>query len=183
MSNSDYCSILEALWTGESVWCKCGHHVNCHYTNISELVKMGRIATCIFETTEGSCKCKEFRPYKTVKLTATNGIDIQEYKKEQAFINLVKIKFDEPLDWEPNDVSPDTMKVIPVNFGKEHKELLSHLHVVISKGYLGISSQHDKLITSLRTAYANELSLDKGQTSYDDSLDALRLSLKGYTVA
>jgi hypothetical protein len=36
--------------------------------------------------------------------------------------------------------------------------------------------------TSIRTAYANELSLGKEQTSYDDSLDALRLSLKGYNI-
>ena len=34
--------------------------------------------------------------------------------------------------------------------------------------------------TSIRTAYANELSLDKEQTSYDDLLDALRLALKAY---
>ena len=36
--------------------------------------------------------------------------------------------------------------------------------------------------TSIRTAYANELSLDKEQTSYDDLLDALRLGLKGYNI-
>jgi hypothetical protein len=97
-------------------------------------------------------------------------------------VNLLKIKFGESLDWEPNDVSPESMKVIPVNFGTDHKELLSHLHVVISRGYLAIPQQHDKLITSLRTAYAKELSLDKEQTSYDDLLDALRLSLKGYNI-
>jgi hypothetical protein len=34
--------------------------------------------------------------------------------------------------------------------------------------------------TSIRTAYAKELTLDKKNTSYDDSLDALRLSLKAY---
>ena len=43
-----------------------------------------------------------------------------------------------------------------------------------------IPEKHDKLITGLRTAWALELSLDKEQTSYDDLLDALRLSLKGY---
>jgi hypothetical protein len=57
---------------------------------------------------------------------------------------------------------------------------LSHLHVMLTKGYLAIPKEHDNLITSLRTAYAKELTLDKEQTSYDDSLDALRLSLKGY---
>ena len=35
---------------------------------------------------------------------------------------------------------------------------------------------------SLRTAQAKEYSLDKEQTSYDDLLDALRLSLKGYQI-
>jgi hypothetical protein len=35
---------------------------------------------------------------------------------------------------------------------------------------------------SLRTAFANELNLDKEVTSYSDSLDALRLSLKGYNI-
>lgn len=38
--------------------------------------------------------------------------------------------------------------------------------------------KYDKLITSLRTAYITELDLEKKQTSYDDLLDALRLSLK-----
>jgi hypothetical protein len=57
-----------------------------------------------------------------------------------------------------------------------------HLHVMISKGYLAILEEHDKVITSLRTPYANELTLDKEQTSYDDSLNALRLSLKGHNI-
>ena len=97
-------------------------------------------------------------------------------------VNLLKIKFGESLDWDPKDVSPDTMKVLPVNFGTEHKQLLSHLHVMVSKGYLAIPEEHDKVITSLRTANAKELLLDKEQTSYDDLLDGLRLSLKGYTI-
>jgi hypothetical protein len=46
---------------------------------------------------------------------------------------------------------------------------------------LAIPSKYDKLITRLRTAYAKELTLDKENTSYDDLLDALRLSLKGVT--
>jgi hypothetical protein len=42
--------------------------------------------------------------------------------------------------------------------------------------------RYEKLIVSLRTAQAKEYSLDKKQTSYDDLLDALRLSLKGYNI-
>ena len=45
-----------------------------------------------------------------------------------------------------------------------------------NKNYLAIPKQFDKVITSLRTAWAKEYSLDKEQTSYNDSLDALRLS-------
>ena len=60
--------------------------------------------------------------------------------------------------------------------------MLSNLHVVISKQYLASPEKYEQLITSLRTAYANELSLDKDQTSYDDLLVALRLSLKGYNI-
>jgi hypothetical protein len=43
-----------------------------------------------------------------------------------------------------------------------------------------VPEKYEKLIVSLRTAQAKEYSLDKEQTSYDDLLDALRLSLKGY---
>jgi hypothetical protein len=46
----------------------------------------------------------------------------------------------------------------------------------LSKEYLAIPKEYDKLIISLRTAWANEYSLDKEQTSYSDSLDAFRLS-------
>lgn len=53
---------------------------------------------------------------------------------------------------------------------------------MISKSYLAIEEKHDKLLTSLRTAYAEELNLKKEQTSYDDLLDGLRLSLKCYIV-
>jgi hypothetical protein len=100
-----------------------------------------------------------------------------------ASVNLMKVAWDEPLTWEPQDVSPDTMKILPISFGTEHKQLLSHLHVMVSQGYLAIPKQHDKVLTSLRTAYAKELSLDKEQTSYDDSLDSLRLALRGYKIS
>jgi len=58
--------------------------------------------------------------------------------------------------------------------------MLSNLHAVISKEYLAINQGYEKLLTSLRTAYAEELNLKKDQTSYDDLLDALRLGLKAY---
>ena len=54
--------------------------------------------------------------------------------------------------------------------------MLSNLHAVISKGYLTIEEKHDKLLTSLRTAHAEELNLKNAQTSYSELLDALRES-------
>ena len=50
------------------------------------------------------------------------------------------------------------------------------------EAYLEVLEKYDKLIVSLRTAQAKENSLDKEQTSYDDLLDGLRLSLKGYDI-
>ena len=44
----------------------------------------------------------------------------------------------------------------PVNFATEHKQMMAHLHMLINKEYLTIPEQFDKLIISLRTAYANE---------------------------
>jgi hypothetical protein len=48
------------------------------------------------------------------------------------------------------------MKVIPINFSTSAKEMLSNLHAVGSKGYLAIDPKYDKLLTSLRIAYAKK---------------------------
>ena len=72
------------------------------------------------------------------------------------------------------------MRVLPVNFSTEHKQMLAHLALLVSKEYLAIPKDFDKLIISLRTAYAKEYSLDKEQTSYSDSIDGLRLACKMY---
>ena len=100
----------------------------------------------------------------------------------RAMVNLLKIRWQESLSWESNESFDDTTRIRPVNFNTEHRNMLSNLHAVASKGYIAIDPKYDKLLTSLRTAYAKELSLDKEQTSYSDSLDALRLSLKGYQI-
>ncbi|HEY9399366.1 MAG TPA: hypothetical protein VIP29_05680 [Nitrososphaeraceae archaeon] len=47
---------------------------------------------------------------------------------------------------------------------------------------LAILEKYEKLIISLGTAQGKEYSLDNEQTSYDDLLDTLRLSLKGYQI-
>jgi hypothetical protein len=90
----------------------------------------------------------------------------------------MKVAFNEPLSWESNKQgpNPNSMKVLPINFSTDHKTMLAHLAMLVSKEYLCVPKEFDKLIISLRTAYANEYSLDKEQTSYSDSIDALRLA-------
>ena len=92
----------------------------------------------------------------------------------------MKVVFGESPDYDYQSVSFDTMEIIPVNFSTDHKNMLSHLYMMINDNMLAIPEKYDKLITSLRTAWAEELSLDKKETTYDDLLDALRLALKGF---
>lgn len=61
--------------------------------------------------------------------------------------------------------------------------MLAHLPMLINKEYLAVTEKFDKLIIGLRTAWAKEYSLHKEQTSYDDTIDALRLSLRGYKIS
>jgi hypothetical protein len=58
--------------------------------------------------------------------------------------------------------------------------MLSQLHAIVSKGYLAINPKYDNLLTSLTTAWTEELNLKKDIGSYSDLIDALRLGLKGY---
>jgi hypothetical protein len=72
------------------------------------------------------------------------------------------------------------MSVIPVSFNIEHKEMLGHAKMILEKGPAAINPVFDKLITSIRTEVAEENSLDKEATSYDDIFDAYQLALKNY---
>ena len=100
----------------------------------------------------------------------------------RAFVNLAKVTFGESLNWEKSITkpSPNNLKVIACNFSTDHKQMLSHLAMMVSKEYLCIPKEYDRLIISLRTAYSTELSLDKERTSYSDSLDSLRLACRMY---
>jgi hypothetical protein len=58
----------------------------------------------------------------------------------RAFVNLAEVTFRESLNWEKSITkpSPNNMKVIPVNFSTDHKQMLSHLAMMIGKEYLCI---------------------------------------------
>ena len=92
----------------------------------------------------------------------------------RATTNLLKIKFNEPLDWDTKNANPNSMKVVPVNFATEHKTMVSDLQVIVTNNYLIVPESHDKLIITMLTAYAKDLSRDKEVVS---SLRNLPMSL------
>jgi hypothetical protein len=81
----------------------------------------------------------------------------------------------------------DRMIIVLVPFSVEGAHMLQHAKWLMEETDENGSSliaihkeRFDKLITALRTAVANEYKLDKEQTSYNDILDAFRLSLIFY---
>src|SRR5215204_2943498 len=85
--------------------------------------------------------------------------------------------------YKKNNINPaNYMKVIPIPFSVNGAKMLQHTKSLLEDkdNLLLIDKRFDKLLTSLRTAVANEYKLDKEQTSYHDILDALRLSLQLY---
>ena len=75
------------------------------------------------------------------------------------------------------------MRIVPVNFNKEHKAMLGHCKMILEddRGKIAINPIFDKLINALRTAVDNDGTLDKEATSYHDIFDAFRLALKFYS--
>jgi hypothetical protein len=75
------------------------------------------------------------------------------------------------------------MKIVPVNFNKEHKAMLGHCKMILEddRGKIAINpDRFDKLITPLRTAVDIDGTLDKEAASYNDIFDAFRPALKFY---
>ena len=78
------------------------------------------------------------------------------------------------------------MIIVPVPFSVEGGHMLQHAKWLLEEteddgsSLIAIHPTFEKLITSLRTAVANEYKLQKEETSYDDILDAFRLSLQFY---
>ena len=80
----------------------------------------------------------------------------------------------------------DRMKIVPIAFSVEGAHMLQHAKWLMKEteedgsSLIAIHKSFDKLLTGLRTAVANEYKLDKEVTSYDDIVDAFRLSLTFY---
>ena len=109
-----------------------------------------------------------------------------------SFIRSLKLQIGEDPDYDKiiaryrseglGDNWGEYMKIIPVNFNKEHKAMLGHCKMIFESeggGRIAINpDKFDKLITALRTAVDNDGTLDKEATSYNDIFDAFRLALK-----
>ena len=113
-----------------------------------------------------------------------------------SFIKSLKLQIGEEADYDKviaryrsegfeDDAALKDMKVVPVNFNKEHKAMLGHCKMILEQDpgneKIAINpDKFDKLITSLRTAVDADRTLDKESTSYNDIFDAFRLALKFY---
>jgi len=98
-----------------------------------------------------------------------------------SFIRALKIQIGERVDYEQVDKKlRQYMKIEPVAFGMEHKQLLYHAKFMLENHYVQIHPTMDKLITALRSAWARDGTLDKELTSFDDILDSFRLCLRPY---
>jgi hypothetical protein len=56
------------------------------------------------------------------------------------------------------------MRIVPVNFNKEHKAMLGHCKMMMKNdgGHIAVNpDRFDKLITAIRTAVGNDVTLDK----------------------
>ncbi len=111
-----------------------------------------------------------------------------------SFIKSLKLQIGEEADYDKviaryrseglGDNWTQDMKIVPVNFNKEHKAMLGHCKMILERdgGRIAINpDKFDKLITALRTAVDNDGTLDKEATSYNDIFDAFRLALKFYS--
>ena len=111
-----------------------------------------------------------------------------------SFIKSLKLQIGEEPDYDKviaryrseglGDNWDEYMKIVPVNFSKEHKAMLGHCKMILEQdpGKIAINQdKFDKLITALRTAVDNDGMLDKEATSYNDIFDAFRLALKFYS--
>jgi Terminase RNaseH-like domain len=110
-----------------------------------------------------------------------------------SFIRSLKLQIGEEADYDKviagyrseglGDSWSKDMKIVPVNFNKEHKAMLGHCKMILEDegGRIAINpDRFDKLITALKTAVDNDGTLDKESTSYNDIFDAFRLALKFY---
>ena len=74
------------------------------------------------------------------------------------------------------------MKVRPINFGTEHKKMLTNMVSLVSKGYVAIDDRFEALLSQMRIAKVDaNFGLIKKPLSLD-LIDALRMNTYGYEI-
>jgi hypothetical protein len=119
----------------------------------------------------------------TIYVDAANPEIWQSLKRMLREPHAKQYVFDKLADYKKRNINPaNYMKVIPVPFNTSGAQMLQHTKSLLEDkdNLVAISPRFDKLLTSLRTAVANEYRLTKEETSYHDILDAFRLSLQLY---
>jgi hypothetical protein len=89
-------------------------------------------------------------------------------------IRSLKLQIDEDADYVKvigryrseglGDSWSQDMRIVPVNFNSEHKDMLGHCNMILEQVPVKIAinpDKFDKLITALRTAVDNDGTLDK----------------------
>jgi hypothetical protein len=99
----------------------------------------------------------------------------ERYDSKYVFSTLAEY---EKNNWDINSI----MRIIPVPFSTNHPKMLQHAKSLLDDPHdlVAIHPRFDKLLISLRTATAEEYKLKKENTSFNDILDAFRLSLQFY---
>lgn len=105
-------------------------------------------------------------------------------------VRALKYAYGEDQDWHRvmskhklGDAWVQWMSILPISFRAEHKEMLAHTKRFLDAESFAVSpNKFSKLVIALRTAVATESNLNKELTSHDDLIDALRLSLKHFSI-
>jgi hypothetical protein len=94
-------------------------------------------------------------------------------------INTTMLGLLTPIFMNSKTAIENNMFVVPIYFGKRHKEMLAHCKRLIEEnGLVAIHPRYDKLLIALRTATERDGKLDKEATSHDDLFDSFSMSLQ-----
>lgn len=126
---------------------------------------------------------QEFTNIKNIFVDAANPELISSLKREVAFERDNWQYIQEKMAYcKKNKIDINRlMKVIPVPFSTEGRSMLIHTKELLEfeNPIIAIPGRYEKLITSLRTCQSDDSGkVDKEATSYDNVLDAFRLSLQ-----
>ena len=124
------------------------------------------------------------------RLISQYNVDLTYVDGSQpAFIKSLKLQIGEPIDYleqiqnakKQSGARPDQiMRIIPVNFGTENREMLAHTKHLVEAHRMCIHPDFASLLDQMRAAQAIDGKLDKSLYTMD-LMDAFQLALKFYS--